>query len=309
MPYIEFDGEVRALGPGVLTVGSAPEAGWRIQGRGIDPVHLLLSTQTGGLALLIRGTPSATVFVNGVELVAVRTQLSFGDRVVVGTAELRYRRQTPGAEAPTGYLRDVRRGRLYQLHERSTIGRELSSTIVVHEPDVSRVHAEVIQRDEAYVLVPHGVSVTSVNGARILAATPLREGDEIGVGRTVLRFTTTLPGASTVSREPLARAASGFVREARAQTTFIGAIERQEQRSRVTRRRMTRAGAIALVAVAVAVIVVTLYTDAHAPTGSRRLGRAALRSSGTPPSGDAPTGASRGESIRAAAHPPTPTPR
>src|SRR5580704_3832608 len=102
MPYIEFDGEVRALGPGVLTVGSAPEAGWRIQGRGIDPVHLLLSTQTGGRALLIRGKARATVHVNGVELLESRTLIGFGDRIVIGTAELRYRRQTPGAEAPIG---------------------------------------------------------------------------------------------------------------------------------------------------------------------------------------------------------------
>jgi predicted component of type VI protein secretion system len=313
MPYIEFDGEVRALGPGVLTVGSAPEAGWRIQGRGIDPVHLLLSTQTGGRALLIRGQARATVLVNGVELMESRTLIGFGDRITIGTAELRYRRQTPGAEAPIGYIRDVRRGRVYQLRERSTIGRDQASSIVVPEPDVSRIHAELIQREEAYLLVPQGVSVTSVNGVRLLAPTTLQEGDEIGIGRTLLRFTTTLPEASTISRDPPGRASSGIVREARAQTTFIGAIERQEQQSRITRRRMTRVAAIALVTVAVTAIVVTLYADARGSMAPRRLRHPAPRSSrasqsGDAQSGDTATGASRGESTPAEALLPTPTP-
>src|ERR1700726_815937 len=120
MPYIELDGDVRPLGPGVLTIGSAPEAGWRVQGRGLEPVHLLLSVQTGARALLIRGMPGATVQVNGIDLVASRTLLSFGDRVCAGTAEFRYRRLAPGHETPTAYLRDTRRGRLYQLRDRST---------------------------------------------------------------------------------------------------------------------------------------------------------------------------------------------
>jgi predicted component of type VI protein secretion system len=279
MPFIEFDCEVRALGPGVLTVGSGPEAGWRIAGRGLDPVHMLLSAQPGGRALLIRGSPSSTVLVNGAELVPLRTLLSFGDRVAVGTVELRYRRLAPGSESPTGYLRDVRRGRLYQLRERSTIGRDMASTVVIHEPDVSRMHAELIQKGEAYLIVPHAASVTSVNGARLLAPTVLQEGDEITVGRTALRFTTALPSSTAISRDPPAHSAAGLAKESKAQTTFIGTIEAQEHRSRVTRRRMTRAASIALIAIAAAAVIVTLYADAH-PTGasaSRAHGRSARR--------------------------------
>lgn len=263
MPYIEFNGEVRPLGPGVLTVGSAPEAGWRILGRGLEPVHLMLSVQTGARALLIRGTPGAVVVVNGIELVTSRTLLSFGDRVQVGTAELRFRRLAPGHDAPGGYLRDTRRGRLYQLRERSTIGRDLASTVTIHEPDVSRLHAELIQRGEAYLIVPHGASVTSINGARLIAPTVLQEADEIAVGRTVLRFTTALPVGASVPGE-LAGRAGHLARESRAQTTFIGAIEAREQRSRATRRRISRMAAVALGAIAVAAVVVTLYSDARA---------------------------------------------
>jgi predicted component of type VI protein secretion system len=295
MPFIQFENDVRPLGPGVLTVGSAPGAGWRIVGRGLDPVHAMLSAQPGGHALLIRGTATSAVVVNGIELAGARTLLSFGDHLVIGTAELRYSRLAPGADNPTAYLRDVRHGRLYQLRERSTIGRDLASTIVVHEPDVSRLHAELIQRGDAYLVVPHGVSVTSVNGARLLAPTVLQEGDEITVGRTALRFSTALPTSRFVSREAPHRAVGAFEREARAATTFIGTIEAQEQRWRATRRRLTRAASIALVAIATAAVIVSLYVDAHPihPANARVPGRSVRRAS----HGDRPSSASaaRGE--------------
>jgi FHA domain len=281
MTFIEFGSEARALGPGVLTVGSAPGAGWRIVGRGLDPVHVMLSAQPGGRALLIRGSPGATVLVNGTELVGSRTLLSFGDRVGIGTAELFYRRLAHGGDAPTGYLRDVRRGRVYQLRDRSTIGRDLASTVVVHEPDVSRLHAELIQRGEAYLIVPHGVSVTSVNGARVLTPTVLQEGDEIAVGRTMLRFSTAVPSSTVISREASSRTVGAFEREARAATTFIGTIEAAEQRSRATRRRLMRAASIALVAIATAAIMVSFYADAHParPQSARAHARPPRRSS------------------------------
>ena len=263
MPYIEIDGEARPLGPGVLTVGSGPEAGWRLPGRGLDPVHLMLSAQPGGRALLIRASPRSTVLVNGVDLVPVRTLLSFGDRVAIGTAELTYRRTAPGSETPIGFLRDARRGRVYQLRERSTIGRDLGSTVVVHEPDVSRLHAEIIQRGEAYLLVPHGVSVTSVNGTRLIAPTVLQEGDELGVGRSLLRFTTSVPMSSTLVRPASPYAPPTLSRDARAQTTFIGTIEAAEHRSRAAQRRMTRWASVALIVIAAVAVVVSIYVNAH----------------------------------------------
>lgn len=294
MPFIEFETEIRPLGPGVLTVGSAPGAGWRIVGRGLDPLHIMLSAQPGGRALLLRGSPGSAVLVNGVELVGARALLSFGDRVSIGTAELGYRRLGHGTDTPSGYLRDVRRGRLYHLRERSTIGRDLSSTVVIHEPDVSRLHAEIVQRGDAYLIVPHGVSVTSVNGARALAPTALQEGDEVTVGRTVFRFTTALPSSTVAARDVANRPDGAFEREARAATTFVGTIEAQEQRWRATRRRLTRAASIALVAIATAAVIVSFYADARQSrtAGSRPPGRVARRGarSAAPASGSAERG-------------------
>jgi hypothetical protein len=272
-----------------LTIGSAPAAGWRIQGRGLEAVHLVLSLQTAGRALLIRGAAGATVQVNGIELVPMRTLLAFGDCVVAGTAELWYRRLPPGASAPTAYLRDTRRGRLYQLRDRSTIGRDMSSTVVVQEADVSRLHAEVLQRGEAYLIVPHGVSVTSINGSRLVAPTPLQEGDEVAVGRTLLRFTTALPDRNTLSGGASgAGAGQAPPRESRAPTTFMGTIEARDQRSRVSRRRMTRAAMIAVATIAVAAALVTLYSDRNSsgrPDGQPvpRAPKSATRVSGRRP--------------------------
>src|ERR1700735_4462328 len=164
MAYVEFEGDVRPLGPGVLTIGSAPEAGWRILGRGLDPVHLLVSV---------------------------------GDGVQAGTAELHYRRMPSGPDtSPDAYLRDTRRGRVYRLHDRNTIGRDPGSTVVVQEPEVSRLHAHLVEGEGSYLLGPHPSSVTSLNGARLLAPAGLQEGDEIAIGRTMLRFTTVVPSGA-----------------------------------------------------------------------------------------------------------------
>jgi hypothetical protein len=281
MAYMEFEGDVRPLGPGVLTIGSAPEAGWRILGRGLEPVHLLLSAETGGRALLIRGAPGSGIRINGIELTVPRVLLSFGDRVQAGTAELRYRRMPSGPETPSdAYLRDTRRGRVYRLHDRNTIGRDPGSTVVVQEPDVSRVHADLVHGGDSYVIVPHPSSVTSLNGARLLVPTGLQEGDEIAVGRTVLRFTTVVPSGARVAPEPAARVSQAG-RDARAATTFMGTIEAREQRSRAAHRRLMRVTTITLLVLAMAAVVVTVYADVHNPagTGLRSLRRRAARTS------------------------------
>jgi hypothetical protein len=283
MAYVEFEGDVRPLGPGVLTIGSSPGAGWRILGHGLEPVHLLLSVETGGRALLIRGAPGPAIRVNGAELTEPRALLSFGDRVQAGTAELRYRRMPSGPEVSRdAYLRDTRRGRLYRLHDRNTIGRDPGSTVVVQEPDVSRVHAHLVHGDDSYVIVPHPASVTSLNGARLLLPAGLQEGDEITVGRTMLRFTTVVPSGATVALEPAARVEKPG-RDSRAATTFMSTIEVRDRRSRVTHRRVMRLTTIALIVLAMGAVVLTVYADVHNPAGgpipSFRPGR---RASGSP---------------------------
>ncbi len=265
MPYIEWDGQARALGPGVLTVGSAPEAGWRIQGRDLAPIHALFALTTGTRVLLTRGSAAAAVTVNGTDMVEPRGVLEFGDRVRMGTVELHYRQFPPGGEGHSAYLRDTRRGRLYQLRERNTIGRDLMNTVVVQEPDVSRTHAEIVRHGEAYLIAPQPASVTSVNGARLLAAAPLQEGDEIAVGHTVLRFTSALPAGAARWDGPARESVGRQARSSRAATTFMGQIEARDLKHRDTRRKISRFVAITVSALAVAAALASLYVGAHRP--------------------------------------------
>jgi FHA domain len=265
-------------------------------------VHLMLSAETGGRALLIRGAPGPAIRINGVELAVPRVLLSFGDRVQAGTAELRYRRMPSGPETPIdAYLRDTHRGKVYRLRDRNTIGRDPGSTVVVQEPDVSRVHAHLVHGGDSYVIVPHPSSVTSLNGARLLVPTGLQEGDEIAVGRSVLRFTTVVPSGARVAAEPAARVSQAG-REARAATTFMGTIEARDQRSRATHRRLMRVTTIALLVLAMAAIVVTVYTDVHNPAGP------GLRSLRRRAAGGSPTNSSSGARLAASRARPAPPP-
>jgi len=265
MPYIEFEGQARALGPGVLTIGSAPEAGWRIEGRGLDPIHAVLALESGTRAMLTCGAATSAIAVNGSELEGPRMLLALGDRLRLGTAELYYRQLPPHGELRRAFLRDTRRGRLYQLRDHNTIGRHLASSVIVQEPDVSRTHAEILRREDDYLLVPQHATVTSVNGARLLAPALLREGDEITVGRTVLRFTSAPPARSSVSSEPRRDGFGHDARQSQARTMFIGRIEADELRSRDTRRRLHRFIAITVAALAIAGALVTMYSGTRTP--------------------------------------------
>jgi len=74
--------------------------------------------------------------------------------------------------------------------ERAAIlGRSLESTIVLHDEHVSRRHAEIALENDHWLIrdfdTPNG---TRVNGQRIEEATVLEDGQEIGIGGVVLRF-------------------------------------------------------------------------------------------------------------------------
>jgi hypothetical protein len=71
-----------------------------------------------------------------------------------------------------------------------TIGRAESCDIgLFGDPAVERLHARILQRGAGYVLADAGTPAgTFVNGRRVVEPAPLRSGDEIRLGRNVLRF-------------------------------------------------------------------------------------------------------------------------
>ena len=270
MTYLVFGTTVRQLGPGVLTVGSAPEAGWRVLGHGLEPRHAIVSQETGwgGRALIERGSPSAVIVVNGAEVAGGKATLEFDDVVRLGSAEFTYRRTGLGAAKGGPYLRDRRRGRLYLLSDRCTIGRDQSSTIILKDVDVSRTHAEIVKEGDAFVLRPHGVSVVSLNGVRVSREAALREGDDISIADSVFRFTTDAGPSGAVSVEPQRGAPPP--RSVSAQTMFMGAIEARDYHDRSVKRKVTRGVAITLTIVAVALSLFWLAFGARQPIAARR---------------------------------------
>lgn len=69
-----------------------------------------------------------------------------------------------------------------------TIGRATDATIVLGDPNVSRRHAEIRPQGDGFVVVDlASTNGTKVNGARI-AEHPLRDGDEVIFGNTVVYF-------------------------------------------------------------------------------------------------------------------------
>ena len=270
MTYLAFGPNVRQLGPGVLIIGSAPEAGWRVQGHGLEPRHAIVSQETGwgGRALIERGSPNAVIVVNGAEVSGGSATLEFDDVIRLGTAEFTYRRTGSSAGKGGPYLKDRRRNRLYLLTERNTIGRDPSSTIVMNNVDVSRTHAEITRENDAFVLRPHGVSVVSVNGVRVSRQAVLNEGDDISIANTVFRFTTDPGPSGAISVEPQRGATAP--RSASAQTMFMGAVEARDFHDRSIKRKVTRGLAITLTIVAVALSLLWLAFGARQPIAARR---------------------------------------
>lgn len=97
---------------------------------------------------------------------------------------------TSGADA---WLVDERWFKAYPLVDDTTIGRSAKCTIILRDPAVSRVHAEVKRQPSGYVLYAHAESATTVNGDRAAAETVLHEGDVIDIGVSSLRFTMSAP--------------------------------------------------------------------------------------------------------------------
>lgn len=91
------------------------------------------------------------------------------------------------AEAP--YLVYESERRAYPLSDGSfTIGRDADSSIVIREPTVSRLHAEIRQEGDEYQLHPTGSTITRLNGQSLATPVALTDGDRIEVGSAEFTF-------------------------------------------------------------------------------------------------------------------------
>ncbi len=260
MPYLEYNGQTRVIGPGVLIIGCGREAGWRIEDRRLDRVHALVSIERDGRVLVSRGSEVAWVELNGHPLSAASAELRPGDEIRLGDAVFKLSAGVPHApeEEHGAYLRDVRRERWYKLTDLTAIGRDLTCAVLILDPDISRTHAEVVRQGDAYQLHPRR-GVTVLNGKRVQEPTVLAEDDELTLGQTLLRFTTVAPPRGSAVPSRVSKSQRDV---AQMQTTFMSPMAVRES---MRKRQQRRVGAVFAGIAAVAVIAAIVASAAARP--------------------------------------------
>ena len=242
MAHLIFGDQTRPLGLGVLSIGSGVEATWRIREPDLLRLHaLVMGDTTYGVPTISRATADAEIFVNGQLLTGDPHRLQVGDVIVMGVHEFRYASDAPPPVngTGTGWLRDARRDRVYALgQDTTTIGREPGSTILLQEPEVTRVHAKVERDGDAVRLLPEVGALTLLNGNKVEKSTRLADGDAIGIGRTVLWFTVDPPVRRALETANAMRT-DRYTR--RVPTGKLGVVERREEREVRQRKLWQRA--------------------------------------------------------------------
>lgn len=93
------------------------------------------------------------------------------------------------SDSTAAYLVYELERRAYRLSDAAfTIGRGAENGIVIREPSVSRLHAELRPEGAEYVLHTSGATGTRVNGEVVTAPHQLSDGDRIDVGLAELTF-------------------------------------------------------------------------------------------------------------------------
>jgi pSer/pThr/pTyr-binding forkhead associated (FHA) protein len=82
------------------------------------------------------------------------------------------------------------RGRVYELSDEVTVGRAPGCGVSLPDTTVSHLHARVFRRDGSFYLEDLGsTNGTWLNRGRVGAAVPLKRGDRVLVGSTLLEVT------------------------------------------------------------------------------------------------------------------------
>jgi pSer/pThr/pTyr-binding forkhead associated (FHA) protein len=212
MIHLEVGGERYAVAAGETVIGSAPGNAVVLGGEGVRPRHAVVQATPPGSAAIRVAASEAEVKVNGVRLGAEPTPLLHGDKIAIGSHELRVVDSTrggstqlfdsgafadlvppksskPAAGKTGGRLVCLTDGREYQVGSAAlSLGRDAGSNVVVSGSEVSRQHAEIRADAEGYLLVDLSVNGTYVNGERIGKTHRLARADVIRIGNDEFRF-------------------------------------------------------------------------------------------------------------------------
>lgn len=238
MPYIQFNDQRFPLTAAELTVGAYDGAAVRLPGDDARQ-RAVLVLGGDGTGIVRRGAADAVVFVNGVQLGAEPSPLLHGDKLSLGTHELRYGDDVKGGStqfvsstsipdtlrskpsspkklttATGGRLVSLVDGREYSVPEGGvTFGREIGNDIVIASTEVSRKHATIAPMEGGYVVTDSSTNGLTVNGVRVDKSQRLGRGDVLKIGPEEYRFyadvakSPDVPAPGIVA-EPAATAAS-----------------------------------------------------------------------------------------------------
>ncbi len=219
MMELEYNGRHHPIPPGEMLIGSDSESALRLSGEGVLWRHAVVQGMPDGSIAIRQATSDAEVMVNGVLLGENPSPLLHGDKIRLGDVELRVvdsvraghtefmsaaslrdpaapRAPAPEWTAEGGRLVCLTDGREYPIGDSVVLGREASAEVVVTGQDVSRKHAEIVYRDDQYVLADHSTNGTFVNGLRIGADRILARSDVIRIGTEEFRFYATMSPAA-----------------------------------------------------------------------------------------------------------------
>jgi pSer/pThr/pTyr-binding forkhead associated (FHA) protein len=212
MIHLEIGGERYAIAAGETAIGSAADNRVVLGGEGVRPRHAVVQVTQPGLAAIRTAGAEAEVRVNGVRLGAEPTPLLHGDKIAIGSHELRVVDSTrggstqlfdsgafadlappktskPAAGRTGGRLVCLTDGREYTVGSGPlSLGRDASANVVVAGHEVSRHHAEIRSEPNGYVLLDLSVNGTYVNGERIGKRHLLARADVIRIGNDEFRF-------------------------------------------------------------------------------------------------------------------------
>ena len=109
-------------------------------------------------------------------------------------APARTRRERTAATRTVAHLRVVepaeQRGRTYDVADELTIGRAAGCQIPLDDSYASQLHARVFRRNGELLVEDLGsTNGTFLNRKKVDAAVPIRKGDRLQVGKTVLELT------------------------------------------------------------------------------------------------------------------------
>ena len=207
MPWLTTEGASHQIAEGETTVGSGPDATWRLGARDLAARHFTLTREGPRITLRPCGVDSI-IAINGKQSSAQGIVLRDGDTVDAGRARFVFSTERPGAfpnvSISPAHLVDTRSGVAHGLATTSAgIGRDRMNSVIVRDPTVSRFHAEIRREAGGYVLHPHGSSGTLVNGRRVGTPQRLEDGDRIEIANTELRFVASPVPAGAPTAEPV----------------------------------------------------------------------------------------------------------